>query len=240
MAVCFIAHRGYSSKYLQNTEEAFLKAVEHGSGGIETDVRITLDGVLVVNHNKEARYADGTELLISESTYEALISKPLANPFTDTDLRVCTFRRYLEICRDGHMVCFIEFKGHFPDEKIREAFELAAEVYDLSMCILQSFNFDNLVRAHEMFPDLGIMLTCDEHDADVDRCIEYGFDIDMDYDGIDDETVALFHEHGLKVGLWTANTKEAMEYCLARNVDYIESDVFSPAEIAADGLHVVQ
>ena len=34
MSVCFIAHRGYSSKYQQNTEEAFLKAVEHGSGGI--------------------------------------------------------------------------------------------------------------------------------------------------------------------------------------------------------------
>ena len=48
MKPCFIAHRGYSGKYLQNTEESFIKAVEHGSGGIETDVRITKDGVFVV------------------------------------------------------------------------------------------------------------------------------------------------------------------------------------------------
>ena len=40
-----IAHRGYSSKYPDNTEPAFLGAVKNGSGGIETDIRITKDGV---------------------------------------------------------------------------------------------------------------------------------------------------------------------------------------------------
>ncbi len=225
--ICFIAHRGYSGKYLQNTEEAFLKAVEHGSGGIETDVRVTKDGVLVVNHDSEAHYADGTNLAISEHTYEELIAKPLRNPFTDTDLRVCTFKRYLEICRDGHMVCFIEFKGSFTDEQINEAFVMAGEVYDLSMCELQSFNYDNLVRTHEAFPDLKIMLTCDEHDELVDRCLEDGFDIDMQFHGLKASTVAQFHEKGLKVAVWTANTVEALAYCASLNVDFIESDLFS-------------
>ena len=86
MSICFIAHRGFSGKYLQNTEEAFLKAVEHGSGGIETDVRITKDGVLVVNHDSCAHYADGTDMAISDYTYEELISKRLRNPFSETDL----------------------------------------------------------------------------------------------------------------------------------------------------------
>ena len=148
MKPCFIAHRGYSGKYLQNTEEAFIKAVEHGSGGIETDVRITKDGVLVVNHDDDAVFEDGTRLKICDATYEELTSKPLLNRFTDTKIYVCTFRRYLEICRDGNMVCFIELKGHFPDEKINEAFTLAGEVYDLKMCSLQSFDLDNLIRAH--------------------------------------------------------------------------------------------
>ena len=58
--ICFIAHRGYSSKFHPNTEEAFLGAIAHGSGGSETDVHFTRDGVLVVNHNREVRYEDGT------------------------------------------------------------------------------------------------------------------------------------------------------------------------------------
>ena len=238
--VCFIAHRGYSSKFHPNTEDAFLGAIAHGAGGIETDVHFTADGVLVVNHNREVRYADGTELLIAEHTYAELTEKPLANDHTDTKQYLCTFRRYLEICREGNMIAFIEFKGHFPDDRIRAAFEMAKEVYDLSMCSLQSFDFDNLVRAHAMYPTLGIMYTCGKHDENVDRCLELGFDIDMDYDGIEDETIRQFHERGLKVGLWTANSVEAMEYCLSKNVDYIESDVYSGAEIADDGLHVKQ
>jgi len=236
--VCFIAHRGYSSKFHPNTEEAFLGAIAHGSGGIETDVHFTADGVLVVNHNREVRYFDGSEMLIAEHTYDELTEKPLVNDHTDTKQYLCTFRRYLEICREGNMIAFIEFKGHFPDDRIRAAFEMAREVYDLSMCSLQSFDFDNLVRSHAMYPELGIMYTCRQHDENVDRCLELGFDIDMDYDGIDDDTIRQFHERGLKVGLWTANSVEAMEYCLARGVDYIESDVYCGAEVAEDGLHV--
>ena len=222
MKPCFIAHRGYSGKYLQNTEEAFIKAVEHGSGGIETDVRITKDGVLVVNHNETAVFEDGTELAVSEATYEELSAKPLLNKFTDTKIYICTFRRYLEICRDGNMVCFIEFKGHFPDEKINDAFTLAAEVYDLKMCSLQSFDLDN-----EAFPDLQIMLTCGEPNEDVYKCLELGFDIDMAHSGIYKSLVDRFHKKGLKVGLWTANQPQELELCRLMEVDYIESDIYS-------------
>ena len=224
---CFIAHRGFSGKYLQNTEEAFLKAVEHGSGGIETDVRITKDGILVVNHDDTVKYADGTELAVSDYTYEELAAKPLRNKFTDTEIHICTFRRYLEICREGNMVCFIEFKGHFPDEKIDEAFRMAGEVYDLKMCSLQSFDLDNLIRAHKAFPELQIMLTCGEPDEDVYKCLELGFDIDMAHSGIYKRLVDRFHEKGLKVALWTANEPHDLELCRLMDVDYIESDFYA-------------
>lgn len=230
MNICYIAHRGYSGKYLENTEEAFCKAVEHGSGGIETDVRVTSDGVLVVCHNETAVFEDGSELEIASHTYGELTAKPLKNSFTDTKLYLCTFRRYLEICRDGNMVCFIEFKGEFSDVLINQAFYMAREVYDLTMCELQSFCFENLIRAHQAFPELKIMLTCGTHDENVDKCLELGFDIDMDLHGIEESTVKQFHERGLKVALWTANTLEALAFCRSLGVDFIESDVFSGRE----------
>ena len=77
--ICMIAHRGFSSKHPDNTEASFLAAVANGSGGIETDVRITKDGVFVVNHNDEAKFIDGTELIVADSTYEELTRKPLLN-----------------------------------------------------------------------------------------------------------------------------------------------------------------
>lgn len=227
MNTCFIAHRGYSGRFQQNTEESFLEAVKHGSGGIETDVRFTKDGVLIVNHNDTVEYFDGTELVPEESTYEELIKKPIKNEHTDTELYVCTFERYLEICRDGNMICFIEFKGNFTDEMINKAFTMAGEIYDLKMCSLQSFEYDNLIRTRKAFPELQIMYTCGERDANVERCLEDGFDIDMYYGNVDEKTIKEFHDKGLKVALWTANTEEAIKYCYSLNVDYIESDYFA-------------
>lgn len=226
MSVCFIAHAGFAGKYLENSEEGFLEAARYGFGGIETDVRATADGVLVTNHDEVVHYEDGTELMVSEHTYEELIRKPLRNRFTDKKLYLCTYQRYLEICRDAHMVCFIEFKGEFSDEMTHKAFTMAGEIYDLEMCELQSFNYDNLLRAHKAFPDLKIMLTCCRHDADVDRCLIDGFDIDMDIVGINEQTVKMFHEKGLKVGIWTANTKESLAFCVSLKPDFIESDFF--------------
>ena len=94
--ICFIAHRGYSGRYLMNTEEAFIKAVEHGSGGIETDVRATKDGVLILSHDDDLLFEDGTRLNVAESTYEELTRKPLRNPLSDKKLYACTYERYLD------------------------------------------------------------------------------------------------------------------------------------------------
>ncbi|MBQ6823115.1 MAG: glycerophosphodiester phosphodiesterase, partial [Clostridia bacterium] len=45
------AHRGWSAKYPENTMEAFRAAVEAEVDQIETDVRITKDGELVLIHD---------------------------------------------------------------------------------------------------------------------------------------------------------------------------------------------
>ena len=224
--ICMIAHRGHSAKFPGNTEPAFLSAVKNGSGGIETDVRATKDGVFVVNHNDEAKFVDGTELLVAEATYEELTQKPLLNKKSDETVYLCTFKRYLEICRDADMICFIELKGEFTDEQIHDLFTMAGEVYDLKKCQLQSFEFENLVKAHEAFPDLQIMLTYGKNCGDYHKCIEYGFDIDAEYKIATPKMVKEFHDKGLKVGLWTANDILALNYCRALGVDYIESDVF--------------
>lgn len=224
--VCMIAHRGYSACYPDNTELAFLEAAKNGSGGAETDVRITKDGVYVTNHNDEVTFEDGTELLVAESTYEELTAKPLKNKKSDHTVYLCTFERYLEIMKENNMICFIELKGGFTDEQVKALFETAARVYDLSKCIMQSFEFDNLIKAREMFPELPLMLTYGSNESGYERCFDYGFSIDAEYRIITPEMIEEFHGRNLEVALWTVNDREALDYCLSLGVDYIESDCF--------------
>lgn len=224
--ICMIAHRGYSAKYPDNTALAFEKAAENRSGGAETDVRITKDGVFVACHNSEAKFFDGTELLVSESTFDELTSKPLFNDKSDDTVYLCTFKEYLEIMKKNNMVCFIELKGSYTDEQVKAVFDLAAEVYDLSKCILQSFDFDNLIKAREMFPNLPLMYTYGMCESHYERCFDYGIAIDADRLVITQQMVDEFHAHGLEVGVWTVNTQDELERISAMGVDYIESDCF--------------
>ena len=52
-----IAHRGASADHPENTVEAFVGAREQGADGVELDVRLSADDVLVLHH--DAHLADG-------------------------------------------------------------------------------------------------------------------------------------------------------------------------------------
>lgn len=229
---CMIGHRGYSGKYNENTATAFEKAYEHGSGGCETDVRVTKDGELVLSHNGSIVLKDGTELEVSDHTLAELTAQPLKHKNGREDDYLCTFEEYLKIMKKHNMICFIELKGSFTDEQIIKAFRLAEEIYSLDKCLLQSFDIDNLIRAHEQFPTLGIMLTYgqvkdderEKQQADYNTCLEMGFSIDADYATITPQMVEDFHSRGLEVAVWTANNIFEICYCRSLGVDYIESD----------------
>ena len=224
--VIMIAHKGYSGKYPENTALAFRMAGEHGSGGAETDVRYTTDGVYVTHHDDEVHYADGTMMRISEHTFAELSALPLKNDKTEDEVYLCTFKEYLEILKSYHMICFIELKGAYPTEKVKGVFELAAEVYDLSKCILQSFDFKNLLKAREMFPSLPLMWTYGRSESDYRRCFEHGFSIDVDQYVVTQEMINDFHAQGLEVGVWTVNEEDRVQLFKDMDVDYIESDYY--------------
>jgi len=221
-----IAHRGYSSVYLENTALAFEKAAEHHSGGAETDIRTTKDGVYVTNHNRDIIFEDGTSLTIKDSTFEELTNKPLLNNKTDDKLYLCTLERYLEIMRDNNMICFVELKDVFTDVQIKEIFGLVDRIYDLKKCILQSFEFDNLIRARNLFPELPLMLTYGTNEKNYERCFDYGFSLDIDHVAVTEKIIKEFHDRNLEVGVWTVDKQEDLEKCISLGVDYIESNVF--------------
>ena len=98
------------------------------------------------------------------------------------------------------------------------------------MCSLQSSNMDNLIRAHELFPELAIMLTYGrvqfEDGLDYTQCFTYGFDIDVDYTVVSKKMVEEFHSRGLEIGVWTCNDLLSLNYAAYLGADYIESDVY--------------
>jgi glycerophosphoryl diester phosphodiesterase len=124
------------------------------------------------------------------------------------------------------MICFIELKGPYTAEQVKGVFDLAASVYDLKKCILQSFSFENLLEARSLFPELPLMWTYGRSESHYERCFEHGFSIDVDQYVVTQQMLEDFHARGLEVGVWTVNEEERVAFFKAMGVDYIESDFY--------------
>lgn len=61
MDTLFFAHRGSSHKYSENTRAAYLQAIDEGADGIECDVHLSKDGIVVCHHDPTVdRTSDST------------------------------------------------------------------------------------------------------------------------------------------------------------------------------------
>ena len=66
------AHRGSRYEFDENTLSAFQGTYDKGIRGYETDVRITKDGELVINHDKSLKRTAGVDMVIENSTRKEL------------------------------------------------------------------------------------------------------------------------------------------------------------------------
>ncbi len=143
------AHRGASEYAPENTMSSFQMGVQMGANGIETDVRRTKDGVLVLFHDKDFTRVIGCEGCIGDYTYEELMQFRVKNAKTDTEdiiIKFEDFLRYLGF-RDLHFA--IELKEDLAEETIA-----MLDKYNMKdKAIITSCQFDYIKRVKELRPD---------------------------------------------------------------------------------------
>lgn len=90
-------HRGASAAYPENTLASFERAIRDGSEGIESDVHVTLDGVVVMFHDPSlTRMTDMTGLIREQNWYGA---DGISNAKTKKEPKQCipTFAETLDL-----------------------------------------------------------------------------------------------------------------------------------------------
>lgn len=109
----YVAHRGLSSIYPENTKVAFEKAVEAGFTYVECDVRLTKDDVWVLNHdNTIDRTSDGKGE-IADFYYDDLKKFDFAarkNYEGRTFQKILTLTDFCYFCKEHHLKPIIEIK----------------------------------------------------------------------------------------------------------------------------------
>jgi glycerophosphoryl diester phosphodiesterase len=67
-----IAHRGHSARYPENTLEAYRAAIASGADLVETDARLSADGVVIASHDPDLARIAGSDAAIAETPHEDL------------------------------------------------------------------------------------------------------------------------------------------------------------------------
>lgn len=112
------AHRGDSYNEYENTMTAFAAAVAAGVDMIETDVRLTRDGVLVIMHDEKVDRTTNGCGAIADMTLDEV--RALNAGDKNHPEKVPTFSEFIEWAKDQPITLNIEIKEYFyPGNKER-------------------------------------------------------------------------------------------------------------------------
>ncbi|KAI0509425.1 PLC-like phosphodiesterase [Xylaria bambusicola] len=67
-----VGHRGYSAAYPENTMAAFRSAVDIGADALETDLRLSKDGIVVLSHDPSLKRCFGDARKVAECNWDEL------------------------------------------------------------------------------------------------------------------------------------------------------------------------
>ena len=230
----FIAHRGCQSLAPENTIPSFVCAARLGLQAIETDVRLSKDGVMVCSHDDSLKRMFGLKQKVSETAYAELKSLvPVkGNGLTvwpKETLRIPTFSEYLDVCEKYDAMPFIETKGDVAvvkpvlDEVRRRGLARVA--------VLSSVQFDHIREARRCDKDIFIHHIfskpeqLDELAAMGNAGLSYNY---KDLATVPDGLVERVHAKGVKMCLRAGDTPEAVAKMTALGLDYIPTNVTVP------------
>lgn len=236
----FIGHAGC---YLgiMNTEEAFINAAKIKKyDAIECDVKQTKDGFFVVCHDN-----DFAGISIANTNWEDLknVTKTLTRGGVEYTATLCTFERYLEICKEYDLFAVVELKSsagitNSDQSRMPALMEIINKKGMLDKTIFLGSQYKCLEwvksNGYEYIPCQYLVNSC-ESETIFERCVTWNFDVSFNISYSNSaEWIARYHEAGLKVSCYTfsqySDAKTLQEW-INKDVDFVTCDVLTREDV---------
>lgn len=205
-----LGHRGASAAAPENTTAAFALADEMGADGVELDVRITPDGRLLAVHD------------------------PLPLSLTEIDaLDAPTFAEVLDACGE-RLLINVEIKNWPEDSWYDETMALVPPILDemrsrghADRWLISSFSLPTIDACRTYAPELATAwLTWEAKPKLIDKVLAGGHVAIHPWEPtVTAATVAMCHEAGVAINVWTCNDAARLVELAALGVDGVCTDV---------------
>lgn len=221
------AHRGFSGKYPENTILAFQKAIDAGADGIELDVQLTKDNVVVIIHDETIDRTTNGKGYVADYTYEEL-SKFDASYIYREKMgfnKIPTLKEYFELVKNLDFITNIELKTGINEylgieEKV---FELIKEYKLEKRVIISSFNHFSILRMKKIAPELKCGFLSEDWliNAGVYTASHKVECFHPRFNTLVPEVITELKKNNIEINTWTVNNEEDIKYLIDKKIDIL-------------------
>lgn len=217
-----IAHRGAKAYEPENTLQAFQKALDLNSDGIELDVHLSTDGHIIVIHDETIDRTTNGKGSVNDFTLAELKSFLI-----DEKYQIPTLNEVFDLVNKKCLIN-IELKGLRTAPKVVELIEkyISEKDWKYENFIISSFDWNKLEETSNLNPNIPIGVLTEEN---IDLALAFAEKIKAkaihpDFQLLNPDNVNEMHKKGFLVLPWTVNTKEDIQKVKSYQVDGIISD----------------
>lgn len=236
-AAAIIGHRGDRSMAPENTMPALELALDE-LAYVETDVRLTRDGVPVLFHDTDLERVAGRDGRIEDLDHDDVRRLDVGTWYSSdwAGERVPTLDEFLDaLAERDDARALVELKAAWTPEEVRRVVDLVERHGLRGRVVLQSFSIETLQSVQRVSPTTPRIMLIRELPADPVPLAEQlgviGFGTTAASVTAAPDAVDLAHAAGIAVLCYTLNTQDTWEQVRALGVDGIITD--QPSDLDA-------
>ena len=231
-----IAHRGGALESTENTLAAFQRAFRIGADGIETDIRLTRDGTVVVYHDDYFGRVEGLPQaqrtrLVSDMTYGELTAQTLIPVGEDTGgRRVPTLSDLLAQVHGRLLNIELKRCARF-DELVKKTIAILKGYAELDRIVLEAPDLDTAKKLRKALGERLKLHINPEYDHTVPlrdtlkQLLKFKpHSVSISYKLLARDMVESAHRAGVEVWVWTVNDTGVAERMRELGADAIKTD----------------
>lgn len=223
---------GISHVYPMNTYESVIKSLNLGAHGVEVDVQMTADGILVAFHEHELSDLTNANGQIYNQTWEEISEATYLRPVF-AEYSIIRMDKLLSGLQDPEeIIIVLDCKNFDPDSseeyynKFTDALTDLLNKFGLGEKVYIEFKRTGLISAiRDKREDLKVFINNDDFHKALDIALEYDLHgMVMAVGDVSEDQVLAAHANGFMVAVYNIHSRSSTQEAIRKNVDYIQTD----------------
>lgn len=242
--VLIAGHRGIKALYPENTSVSFLAAIEAGVDMIETDLRLTKDGNIVIIHDSTVDRTTHGSGAVSEKSLAEIKQLDAGIKF-DPKFKGEQILTLEEFCKlvlpHESLLLNIEIKDD-NKEVVDKAMQCLQRFALTGRCVFASFLSEMVAYAHNVYGVRTQGFSKQKFHSFTDGIngtYSKMYAVGLGVSEVTVDTVRMFKNMGIRPWAWCPDTEEDVRYCIACGIELMTcNDVGAALKVCRElGLH---